>query len=108
MSEAEQHYAVSIASNPAFPNAHLDLGLLRINRGDFDGAISELEAALRAVGSGDRPALKANILYGLSAAHANKRDLETALRYVREALKAAPGYPDALNLQAAIIREMTR
>jgi tetratricopeptide (TPR) repeat protein len=105
-SEAEQHYAVSIASNPAFPNAHLDFGLLKINRGDFDGAIRELEAALAAVGSADRPGLKANIFYGLSAAHANKHDLETALRYVRDALKAAPGYPDALSLKSAILREM--
>ena len=43
--EAIGHLRLSIASNPAYPQARLDLGLLLINEGRFDEAIRELSAA---------------------------------------------------------------
>src|SRR5439155_6866457 len=60
------HYEQSIRSNPRYPNARLDLGLLEINEGMFDEALGDLNAALGAAGNETPPALRANIYYGLA------------------------------------------
>lgn len=100
--EAVRHYRASIASNPDYPNARLDLGLIEINGGQFDSAIVHLSRALD-LASHDR-SLKAHINYALGAAHANKKDYERAVTYLDEALRLQPGYREAETLRSAILR----
>ena len=103
--EALVHYRQSIALNSRFPNPRTDLGLILVNRGDFDGAISELSQSLALLTSQSASALKATIYYGLAAAYANKGSLDEALRHVDEALRITPVYSDAQALRASILRQ---
>jgi tetratricopeptide (TPR) repeat protein len=100
------HYKKSIDLNPRFPIARLDIGLLQINKGEFDGAIKDLTAALDATMPETSRQLKANIHYGLSAAYANKGDLAKALEEADAALKLQPDYKDALALRAKILQQL--
>jgi len=102
------HYRKSIAINPEYPNPRLDLGLLMINEGKYDEAVTELKAALALKGGKDAAGLRSNIHYGLAAAYANKRDLESALTHVDEALRLDPKYADALRLREAILAQRGR
>lgn len=102
------HYRKSIAINPEYPNPRLDLGLLEINGGKYDEAIAELKVALDLKGAKDAAGLRSNIHYGLAAAYANKRDFDSALTHVEEALRLDPKYADALRLRQAILAHRTR
>jgi len=102
------HYRKSIAINREYPNPRLDLGLLEINEGKYDEAIAELKEALNLKGAKDAAGLRSNIEYGLSAAYANKRDFDSALTHVEEALRLDPKYADALRLREAILAQRSR
>jgi tetratricopeptide (TPR) repeat protein len=99
---AAEHFRISIRSNPAYAFSHLELGLLAVNLGEFDEAISELNAVLGLAPGKEESKVRANALYGLAAAHANKGDVERALSCVDEALRIDPGYRDVLNLKEKI------
>jgi tetratricopeptide (TPR) repeat protein len=101
---ALEYYSRSIRSNPRYPKAQLDLGLIEVNAGNFDEAITHLNRVLELIGDRGDGAEKANAFYGLAAAYANKGDLSEALRWVDKALALHPGYPDALNLRNALMR----
>ncbi|MCX6136007.1 MAG: tetratricopeptide repeat protein, partial [Ignavibacteriales bacterium] len=99
---AFSHYAQSVSSNPRYPFALLDFGLLKVNMGRFDEAIGHFNSALAVIPSSEEPALRANIYYGLAAASANKKDFQTALADIDQALALKPTYNDALALRAQI------
>jgi tetratricopeptide (TPR) repeat protein len=99
---AVEHFRMSIRSNPAYAFSHLELGLLAVNLGEFDEAISELNAVLGLALGQEGSKVRANALYGLAAAHANKGDVERALSCADEALRIDPGYRDVLNLKEKI------
>jgi len=101
--EALRFYRRSIASNPEYVRARLDLGLIMVNRGDYDAARRELNLVLKNAGD-EQPdrQVKATAHYGLAALRANRGDTEGALRELGDALELVPGYPDALRLRAAI------
>ena len=102
LDEAVRHYTASIASNPAYPYARLELALIKINRGEFDEAIGQLTKAAELSQSVDSPLFKANVFYGLATAYANKGDFEKAGNYIDLSLKAVPQYKDALILRGKI------
>jgi tetratricopeptide (TPR) repeat protein len=93
--EAIGHLRLSIASNPAYPQARLDLGLLLINEGRFDEAIRELSAALSLPAAQKSRPLFSGIHYGLGAAYANKGDVKGAVGEVAEAIRL-----DSMNVDA--------
>ncbi len=101
---AVKHYQISIESNPDYLFARLDLGMILINQGLFDMAIEHLKKALVLNSNQPNAAIEANINYGLSAAYANKRDLETAMVYVDRALEIIPNYPAARELKQGLMR----
>jgi tetratricopeptide (TPR) repeat protein len=100
--QAVPYYRRSIASNPEYPNARLELGLLLVNLSDFDGAIAQLEGlTVRSAAQNDRT-ITATACYGLGAAYANKGDRRKALEMLDRALALMPGYPDAERLRTQI------
>lgn len=106
--EAVGYLQTSVRSNPEYLRARLDLGLLHVNAGRYaDGEEQLRYVAQKAGGSPDDVRMKANALYGLGAAAFNRGDRSAATQAVEEALRSAPGYPDALRLQAAV-RQMVR
>ena len=100
-----QHYRRSIELNPHFLNARLDMGLIQINTGDFDGAVRNLSAARDATTDQTSLQVKANIHYGLAAVYANTGDLKRALEEVDASLKLQPRYRDALALREKIAQQ---
>lgn len=101
---AEREYAASIAINPSYPFARVDLGLMLINAGRFDDAIAHLDAGLRLAGEKGAPPLRATAMYGLSAAYANKGDYARALRYIDESIALSPDYAPAQALRDGLRR----
>ena len=99
LAEAAGRYELSIAVNPRFALPRIDLALLLINAGDYDGAIQHLQTADSLTSAKDIPLVRATIFYGLSAAYANKGDYARAGRLVDEALKIAPSYQAAQMLR---------
>ena len=97
---AMEQYAGCIATNPSYPFARVDLGLLLINAGQLDSAEIQLTSALDL---GQRqsapPTLLASAHYGLAAIAANKGDLAGAMREVDAALLASPSYGAARQLR---------
>lgn len=106
--ESIPHYERSIASNPVYPQSRLDLGLIRVNGGEFDEGIRELKRVLDLAGTRGPSDLRAQALYGLAAAYANKGEFQTALSSVDQALSMIPGYADALRLRSSILRATGR
>lgn len=100
--EAVRHYTLSIASNPGYPYPRLELGLMKINMGEFDEAIGQLTKAAELAASVENQPFKANIFYGLATAYANKGDFEKARTNIDFALKLVPQYKDALILREKI------
>jgi tetratricopeptide (TPR) repeat protein len=102
--EAVAFYRRSIASNPKYTRAHLDLGLILVNRGEFVSAQAELEAAEQSAGNDPSEVVtRANARYGLAALRANRGDLHGALTEIDAALQLVPGYSDALQMRASLI-----
>ncbi len=99
---AVPYYRRSIVSNPEYPHARLELGLLLVNLSDYDGAIAQLEGlTVRSAPQNDRM-ITATACYGLGAAYANKGDLRRALEMLDRALALMPGYADAERLRTQI------
>jgi tetratricopeptide (TPR) repeat protein len=88
----------SVASNPTYPQARLDLGLLLINEGRFDEAVRGLMEALRLPAAQKNQRLLSGIHYGLGAAYANMRDATGAARELQEAVRLDSGNVDARNM----------
>lgn len=101
--DALSHYRRSIALNGSFPNSRCDVGLMLINKGDFDGALNELQRSLTLLTSQSPLSLQSSIHYGIGAAYANKGDLRLALQHVDEALKVQPQSREAHALRAALL-----
>jgi tetratricopeptide (TPR) repeat protein len=95
-------YEASLRLNPAYPFAHVDLGLLRVNQGRFDEGINHFNSAIQAGGQSLTPALKATALYGLATAFANKGEYPKALQYAEESLKLVPSYDAARNIRGKL------
>jgi tetratricopeptide (TPR) repeat protein len=107
--EAVAFYRRSIASNPKYTRAHLDLGLILVNRGEFDSAQRELEAVEQNAGNdASEIRARANARYGLAALRANKGDLHGALGELDEALRLVPRYSDAIRMRASLIASGAR
>ncbi len=100
------HYQRSIQLNPSYPYPKIDLGLLFINGGDPDKAINQLESALRLTRDKNLPSENASIYYGLSAAWANKGELQRALSYADTSLRYYPAYSAARSLHDNILRHI--
>ncbi len=101
--EAVGYLKTSVHSNPDYLQARLDLGLLDVNAGRYREGEEQLRFVVQKAGSSPEDVrMKANALYGLGAAAFNRGDQATTARAVEEALRLAPGYPDALRLQAAV------
>jgi len=108
LAEARKHYLISINSKPDYVYSRTELGLIEVNLGNFSEAIKHLEWALNLKEVDSLPAVKANIFYGLSAAHANLKETEKALEYVNLALNILPDYQAAQNLQKQLLAYTNR
>ncbi len=102
INEAIQHYSISINSNPKYPFPKLDLGLIRINQGKFDEAITILSEALLIAQKEQMISMQATIFYGLGTAYANKQEFEKAMMFADRSLQLQPQYRDALLLKQKI------
>ena len=101
--EALGYYRRSIASNPDYTRARLDLGLIFVNRGEYDDARRELTVVLqKSDNNQSERQVRATAHYGLAALRANRKDVTGALRELDDALALVPGYPDAEHMRAAI------
>jgi tetratricopeptide (TPR) repeat protein len=99
-----EQYRIAIRSNPSYLEARLDLGLVEVNRGNFEEAQRQLDTVL-AGGPGRAnvpPDMQATALYGLAAVHANRGEFTQGLSCLDEALRLHPGYRDALLLRQKI------
>jgi tetratricopeptide (TPR) repeat protein len=106
--EALHHFSLSARFNSAYPNSRLDAGLLLINQGEFDNAIQLLQEALPLTDEHEKKALRANVLYGLGAAFANKQLYADAMRSLDEALRLVPNYTDAAKLKSGITQHLAK
>jgi tetratricopeptide (TPR) repeat protein len=106
--QAKKHYLISLNSSPDYLYSRVELGLIEVNLGQFDQAIAHLEKAVVLAGDKNLPAVKANIFYGLSAAFANKRDMQKALEYVNRSLTFLPNYQSAKTLRQQILRYLSK
>lgn len=104
--EAYGYYRRSVASNPGFPRARVDLGLLEINRGEFTQAIELLNSTLSMTQKPENRDVRSTAYYGLGAAYANSGDYKTALEMLERSLEAVPGNPDAVRLRAEVLKAM--
>lgn len=106
--DAVPYYVRSLESNPQYPKSRLDLGLIEVNRGNFDEAIQQLNTVLGMTADGGNHVERANAFYGLAAAYANKSDFEKALSSIDQALALVPDYSDALALRKTILQHSGR
>ena len=104
LARAVQEYKVSIRIKPDYPYSRVELGLVQINLGDIDDAISQFRIADTLADTQSIPALKASICYGLAAAYANKGEFPRALEYIEESLKLAPSYEPAKELRRDLMQ----
>ncbi len=95
-------YEASIRLEPGYPYARIELGLILTNLGRFDEAIAQLQKALELLDASAPAGARASACYGLSAAYANTGDFPSALRWIDESVRLAPGYQPALKLQARL------
>jgi tetratricopeptide (TPR) repeat protein len=103
-SSADAAYRKAIAANPRFELPRIDLALLEINAGEYDGAIRQLDTAESLISGQNVPLVKATIYYALSACYANKSDYPRALRLVERSLELAPSYRPAQTLRDNLVR----
>jgi len=103
MDDAVREYERILAADPRHLASLIELGLLEVNRGQFDRSISLLTAALRE-DLNNKLTAASTIHYGLAGAYANKGDLAAALEHLKESLRLNPTYRSALELQASILR----
>jgi tetratricopeptide (TPR) repeat protein len=101
--DAMRFYRISITSNPEYTRPRLDLGLILVNRGEYDTAERELNIVIEKSGSDQAERrTAANAHYGLAALRANHGDTKRALKELDLALSLAPGYADALRMRSAL------
>jgi tetratricopeptide (TPR) repeat protein len=100
---AEEQYILCLQHNPSYMYAHIDIGLLNINSGKFDDAISHFRIAEQAaMNEQSSSSVKATIYYGLSAAYANKNDMDQALYFIDKSLHLDPTYDAAKQLRQSL------
>jgi len=99
--DAEARFKAVLATKPQEPNALAGMGLVRMQQGNFLGAVSFLEQAKQANPS-DKAIASAlddarfSFLTGEGSAALTANDLGTAEKRYREALELRPGSVDAL------------
>jgi predicted O-linked N-acetylglucosamine transferase (SPINDLY family) len=96
--EACELYRRAVASAPAFPKSHLNLGIALEAMGDIAGAVACHEKALEL----DPAEPYAN--YNLGKLLYARGDLEQAQRRVAEALHRQPQFPEARIVLACVLR----
>jgi tetratricopeptide (TPR) repeat protein len=107
LNEAIPHYQISIQSNPQYLFSRLELGMVEINSGQFDQAIENLEYALKLQSGSKNSAVEASIYYGLSAAYANKKELQKALSYANQAVDILPSYQPAREIRRRLLESQS-
>lgn len=105
--EALSHYEISVRSNSHYAKSLLDIGLLQVNRGNFEQGINYLLNALQLGKENKSTDIQATACYGLAAAYANKMQTDTALTYIGEALQLRPSYLEVLALKESILHRQT-
>lgn len=99
---ALEAYRRAIEVDPAFADAHCNLGTVHYNRGEREEARRAYEAALRQ----ERFHLEAN--FNLAGLLEEEGSLEAALRHYRRALHADPGLADGQLAVALLLERMER
>ncbi len=104
LGQAREQYRKIVATNPSYPFAHVELGLLLINEGEFEQARKELKTGLSQAATAGAPlTLQATALYGLAAVAANERSYDEAMVLVDASLQFSPGYRPAIDLRRQIV-----
>lgn len=103
ISHAVDAYERILGIDSLHVSSMIELGLLEVNRGNFDRSLSLLMRALR-TDSGNNPSVTATIHYGLAGVYANKGDFASALKSLDESLRLNPSYTSALEFRSALLR----
>lgn len=96
-------YRRTIALNPSYPFARIDLGLILNNAGAYDESRADLEKALELTEGKNLPLPRAQVCYGLAAIAANTGDIPKSLRWLDASLRLVPSYTPAILLRAQIL-----
>ncbi|HTY58292.1 MAG TPA: tetratricopeptide repeat protein [Bacteroidota bacterium] len=104
LDRAIAEYERTLALNPSYVFALIDLGLVLNNAGRFDDARSDLMKALALTEGKDLLLPRAQTLYGLAAVAANTGDIPGALGWVDRSLRISPSYLPAERLRAQLTR----
>ena len=105
LTHATQYYEASIQRNPKYLFAQIDLGLVKINIGKIDEAISHLNTAKElAEKEHSSASILATIYYGLSGAYANKGEMNKALFNVEKSISLEPNYQSAQLLRRDLLK----
>ena len=103
LTRAAAAYRRSIALNPSYLYARVELGLILNNTGEFAEARMHLMKALDIAGTAPQSALpRAEICYGLAALSANAGDMARARDWITQSIRAFPAYAPARKLAAQI------
>ncbi|MHB8888343.1 MAG: cellulose synthase subunit BcsC-related outer membrane protein [Acidobacteriaceae bacterium] len=111
LTEAAERFQTILASQPDNPRALAGMGYVRMNQGNFGGAISYLEQARQdgAKDPGVDKALATSRFWytmGDASAALNENDVQTAEKQYRAALAMQPDRPEALEgLAGTLLKE---
>jgi tetratricopeptide (TPR) repeat protein len=105
--DAVRQFDLALVSNPGYAHARIERGLTNINFGRLDDALTDFDLAAQLDLSAE-PGMAASIAYGKAVVYANKKDYARAMQNIESALRIAPGYASAIQLQAAVQAAMKR
>jgi tetratricopeptide (TPR) repeat protein len=102
LSEAADEYRALLKTNPAYAEAHANLGVVLARLGNFDEAVASYEAALRL-----NPKLT-QVLLNLGILHYRANRYEKAVETLEKFLNASPGNTQASLLLGLSLLEIGR
>ncbi len=91
--EAKKYYEQALAVNPDFGKALVNMGRYELRYGDKIKAKSYFEKSLPVI---DNNMDKAGVYYSLGMLDLNQNKLQEGYKYMQQAVKMAPKYPQAL------------
>jgi tetratricopeptide (TPR) repeat protein len=89
LERAREHYLAALASAPALPSSHVDLGAIHAQLGQRAEAMAQFQEALRLAPDHLQARLSLGLLFELAG------DLEGALQHYETAAREHPDSPDA-------------
>jgi tetratricopeptide (TPR) repeat protein len=99
VAEATEAYERSLAWNPEYAPASVELALLLVNLGRLDEAERHFKTASVSLHASPHSMMSATVAYGRAGIAANRGELQRALAFCDSALRLAPSYAPAIELR---------